>query len=106
MSKNRGASYGRKQRRGHIDMFGQPMRKRPFNNKKRTKGRKLQSDVQERYEAIMKRIKHLKVVAKKVKDSKEKVTEENWKEVFRKYDDHNLLYGPYEKDIMMQIIRS
>ncbi len=106
MSKSRGQSRGRQSRRGRLDVMGMPLRKRPFNNKKRTKGRALQADVQERYHAIMDRVKYLKQLARKVKASEDEVTDENWKEVFRKHDEYKLIYGPYEKDIMMNIVNS
>ena len=90
MSKARGASLNRQRSRGRLDLMGKPLRKRPYNNKKRTKGRRLQAEVQERYHAIMERVKYLKQLARTVRDAGEEVTDENWKEVFRKYDEHKL----------------
>ena len=105
MSK-KGASLGRQRRRGRLDEMGRPLAKRPFNNKKRTRGRATQADVQNRYDDLMKRIRYIKKVCKAIKADNKLLTEDNWKEMFRRYDKEQLQLGSYEKNIAFQLVNS
>ena len=103
---SKGASLGRQKRRGRLDEMGRPLLKRPFNNKKRTKGRATQVDVQDRYDELMRRMRYIKKVCKALKKDNKLLTEGNWKEMFRRYDKEELIIGPFEKTIIFQLVNS
>lgn len=106
MKKSRGASLGRKQRRGRLDAIGRPLQKRPFSNSKRTKGTQGQEDVREHYLDMMNRLKYIKHVATLIKAGEENINEKNWLELVRKYETHKLFYDDYEKNIIFNIVNS
>lgn len=104
MSKNRGASLGRKQRRGKLDAVGRPLQKRPFSNSKRTKGTKGQEEVKQHYTELMNRLAYIKHTAKLIKASGERLHEKNWLEVIRKHETTKLFYDDYEKNIIFSLV--
>ena len=104
MSKARGMSMGRRSRRGLTDVFGRPLRKRPFNNSKRTVGRQLQQEVQDRYSEIMKRMRYIKYLAKQIKADKISLNKTDWKEKVRKYDSHQLIFDESERQILFELV--
>jgi hypothetical protein len=71
MSKARGQSRARALRKGKIDHMGRSLR-RPFNNKKRTKGRKMQVNSERFYRYMKARLSELK----ELKEDYDKITQE------------------------------
>lgn len=102
MGRNKGASLGRMMRRGRVDPNGRPLAKRPFNNSKRTKGTRGQEVVKEHYLDLMKRTKYIKKLIKHMIESNEQLTDDNWIQVVREYDSHQLMFDDYEKAWMFQ----
>ena len=58
MSKNRGQTKNRSLNRGNSDIYGNSL-KRPWNNRKRTRGREDQVKKEKFYKYLLKRIKKL-----------------------------------------------
>ncbi|AGO48992.1 hypothetical protein N356_gp099 [Cellulophaga phage phi14:2] len=104
MSKNRGASLGRKQRRGKIDAVGRPLQKRPFSNSKRTRGTKGQEEVKQHYTELMNRLAYIKHISALMKAAGETLNTKNWLEVIRKYETTKLFYDDYEKNIIFSLV--
>lgn len=97
MSRNRGASLGRKMRRGHTDPNGRLLSKRPFNNRKRTKGREGQEKVKGHYLELMRRTKYIKKLISTMVEDNRTLTDDNWVKTIREYDSHQLMFDNYEK---------
>jgi len=101
----KGSSTARKQRRGKVDQFSRPIPKRLYNNKKRTKGRQKQEVVKKHYHEMLERLKYIKGLIKQMVEEGEKLTDDNWIKVVRKYDDHKLIFDDYEKQLMFRYVR-
>ena len=99
-SMGRGVSLARKVRRGTADNMGRPLKKRPFSNKKRTKGRKANENIKFHYTEMMKRLRYIKKLSQTLINNNIILTEEDWKTQVRQYDRHKLLFDDYEKRIL------
>ena len=99
------SSLARKQRRGKVDMFGRPVPKRLYNNKKRTKGRQKQESVKQHYTEMLKRIRYIKQLIVQMVEAGEKLEDDTWVKTVRKYDKHQLIFDDYEKGLMFQHVR-
>lgn len=97
---SKGQSLARAMRRGKADQSGRPLRKRPFSNKKNTKGRKANVTVKYHYHEMMKRLRYIKSISKILRDKGVILTEDNWKKEVRKHDKHQLFLDDYEKGIL------
>tara|TARA_R110000796_G_scaffold236214_1_gene355433 strand:+ start:7634 stop:7939 length:306 start_codon:yes stop_codon:yes gene_type:complete len=96
------SSLARKQRRGKVDQFGNTIPKRPFNNRKRTKGRKTQSDMQFHTSELTKRIKYVIELAKKIKEAGLKTNKDNFGKIVRQFDKDNM-FDEYEQMIIHEV---
>lgn len=94
-------SIARKQRRGKVDHFGRPIPKRLFNNSKRTKGvQAMSGSKQQSYQEMKARLKYLVQLANAIKDKGDVLTQDNFKEVIRKYD-KDIFIDRYELELMI-----
>jgi hypothetical protein len=100
--RGKGASIGRKMRRGHADPNGRLLQKRPFNNSKRTKGRAGQELVQNHYSELMLRTRYIKKLINHMVKDKVTLTPDNWITKVREYDSHQLMFDDYEMSWMFQ----
>lgn len=98
------SSIARKQRRGKVDQFGRPIPKRLYNNKKRTKGRQKQEIVKQHHIEMVNRLKYIRQLIVNLVKNKEKLTEENWVEIIRKYDKHQIYFDDYEKKMLFHYV--
>lgn len=103
---SKGQSLGRAMRRGKVDQYGRPLRKRPFSNKKNTKGRKANTTVKYHYHEMMRRLRYIKKLSRILKNEGVILTEENWKQEVRKHDKHELFLDDYEKGILFMHVNS
>lgn len=97
------SSIARQIRRGKRDSLGRKFPKRPYNNKKRTKGRKRQEDNKKRYEEILSRGRYIRALSVRMIENKEKLTDDNWLEILRKYD-KELFIDPLELKILFKLV--
>lgn len=94
-------SIARKQRRGKVDHMGRKIPKRLFNNSKRTKGVQVMSGrKQDSYFQMKARLKLIVQLANAIKKGGDKVTQDNFKEVVRKYD-NDIFLDKYEVELMI-----
>lgn len=94
-------SIARKQRRGKVDRFGRPIPKRLFNNSKRTKGTQVISgSKQKSYEEMKARLKYIVQLANAINKGGDKLTQDNFKEVIRKYD-KDIFIDKYELEMII-----
>lgn len=70
----RGQSRGRAMRRGNINQLGQSLR-RPFNNRKRTKGREAQVNGQKYFRYLKERLAELQKLNLEAEDESNNIDE-------------------------------
>jgi len=91
----------RKQRRGKVDHMGRPIPKRLFNNSKRTKGVQAMSGrKQDSYFQMKARLKYLVQLADAINKGGDKLTQDNFKEIIRKYN-NDIFVDKYELELMI-----
>lgn len=96
------SSLARKQRRGKVDQFGNKIPKRPFNNSKRTKGTKTQSDVQFHYKGLKERMEYIIKLGNEIKETGLRINDDNFIRIVRQFDKKNY-FDDYEQMILKHI---